>query len=942
MNALFDLDTDLEEIVEAFELAWVENKQTSIQDFLPPNEHIDFATIITELVRCDMEQNWERGCRVTVARYKDELFDRLNWEPNEAELNALVFEEYRLSHRFAATRPKSWFAEFYSVDASGWPDWPNEKNEAEPCKQELKFERFELIGEIGHGVSSKVFLAKQADLASRLVVLKVSNEVSVEPELLAKLQHTNIVPIYSYHEGISTALTTHQNAICMPFFGVITLKDLIETNRRAPDKLSSQSSVETALQQKLSTYDGKTRHSLKAIESRERERLPKILNLDRSSYALEIMIQITDAVTHAHQRGITHSDLKPANILITDEGTPMVLDFHLSTQIGGRFELFGGTIPYMAPEHIVSMKTKEKPNFSTDIYACGVILYELLTGKVPFDHSNGDLNEKEVQRIVEKRKEPISYKEIDSPSLRSIISKCIAVEPTNRYQTAEELHFDLLSHQQNRPLQYATNRSLSERITKWKRRHPILAITGTSFAISVMLVGILLMAFLSRGKKIAILESENQARRLTTRLENASSSLFTSQLDGKTIESQEALLNELLDEAHSFQNALDKSNFSVSTKVSPISELNEQVHLTMLIAGNNDESELPQDSVAKKLADAFLNYQAGNLNNSELLLKNVIAEASNNYNAWLVLGNIHARQQKYIDASACYEICQSLKPNVAWAYLQHGFSSFDLGDSDKAIKKFSKAIEINPFEPTAYANRGICYRKTGLIDKALADFDKALQLGAQQTRLYFLRSKCKQELGDVEGARKDFEQGMSNEPNDEISFVTRAVKIAVKDPENAIADLHAALRINPKSSIAHQNLSAVYASVLRDNKKAIEHLNEILKMSPNDPTTLASKGVILARMGERENAHLVGRLALQQQTNFDIQFRVAGIFALTVGLNAETDAEDTETSLKLLRLAARENPKYVFNMMNSDSDLDLIRKNSGFKKLHGEIASLLK
>ena len=99
---------------------------------------------------------------------------------------------------------------------------------------------------------------------------------------------------------------------------------------------------------------------------------------------------MADGLAHAHERGILHRDLKPANILLGDDGEPLLLDFNLAadTKLRGPASaaLIGGTLPYMAPEHLQALRGEDRTlDARSDLYSLGVILFELLTGNHPFE-----------------------------------------------------------------------------------------------------------------------------------------------------------------------------------------------------------------------------------------------------------------------------------------------------------------------------------------------------------------------------------------------------------------------------------------------------------------------------------------------------------------------------------------------------------------------------
>jgi serine/threonine-protein kinase len=154
--------------------------------------------------------------------------------------------------------------------------------------------------------------------------------------------------------------------------------------------------------------------------------------------------KVARGVHHAHTKGILHRDLKPGNILLDEHGEPHVSDFGLAKFLGGGAELTQtgvvvGTPAYMAPEQASGQPGAVSPR--TDIWALGVILYELLTGRRPFV---GESSREVTQQILaaEPPRPGLVRKGI-SPDLEAVVLKCLEKDPAWRYQTAEDLADDL-------------------------------------------------------------------------------------------------------------------------------------------------------------------------------------------------------------------------------------------------------------------------------------------------------------------------------------------------------------------------------------------------------------------------------------------------------------------------------------------------------------------
>ncbi|MBA3601174.1 MAG: protein kinase [Acidobacteria bacterium] len=158
--------------------------------------------------------------------------------------------------------------------------------------------------------------------------------------------------------------------------------------------------------------------------------------------AIPVFSQVLDGIDHAHEYGIIHRDIKPANLMLTERGTLKVLDFGIARLLGSaRMTRAGsiiGTLEYMAPEQVKGQETDAR----SDIYALGMMLYEVLTGKTPFDTEN----EFELMKL-QTESMPILPRQINPnipEAVEAAIMRSIAKNPDERFQTAGEFRETLL------------------------------------------------------------------------------------------------------------------------------------------------------------------------------------------------------------------------------------------------------------------------------------------------------------------------------------------------------------------------------------------------------------------------------------------------------------------------------------------------------------------
>lgn len=217
---------------------------------------------------------------------------------------------------------------------------------------------------------------------------------------------------------------------------------------------------------------------------------------------LELFALVCDAVQHAHQKGVIHRDLKPGNILVEESGQPKILDFGVArvtdadvqaitmhTDIGQLV----GTVPYMSPEQVAG----DAANLDgrSDVYALGVVLYELLTGRLPYDVRNCPIPE--AARII-RDEEPSRLSSV-SPAYRgdieTIVQKALEKDRERRYASATELAADIRRYLSDEPI-VARPASALYQLRKFAKRHTVL-VGGIAATLSALLLGLVGMAVLA-------------------------------------------------------------------------------------------------------------------------------------------------------------------------------------------------------------------------------------------------------------------------------------------------------------------------------------------------------------------------------------------------------------------------------------------------------------
>jgi serine/threonine protein kinase len=333
---------------------------------------------------------------------------------------------------------------------------------------------FHIREALGSGSFATVYLAEQLSLG-RQVALKVAASRDSEARTLATLEHEHIVPVYAEQVDAARGLWL----LCMKFVPGTDLEHVMRV-------LSQRDPAEWSGQAILDAVDQLSRHPamFDAAALRDRERLAGSDFLEAVCW---IGARVAEALAHAHSRGVLHRDIKPANILLNRYGRPLLSDFNLAWSPATRRadEQFGGTLRYMAPEHLdaftsATSASRDAVDERSDIYSLGVVLYELLTGRPSLE---GKSTPERLHQLIEQRRQrALSPRDLrgDIPAvIDRVVRRCLDPEPGRRYQKAEQLAEALDGCRELRRIEKDFPRPRT--VTRLSLQHPVWMLVVLAF-----------------------------------------------------------------------------------------------------------------------------------------------------------------------------------------------------------------------------------------------------------------------------------------------------------------------------------------------------------------------------------------------------------------------------------------------------------------------------
>jgi serine/threonine protein kinase/tetratricopeptide (TPR) repeat protein len=750
---------------------------------------------------------------------------------------------------------------------------------------------YRLCRELGRGAFARVFLAEQADLAGRLVVLKISAIEGKEPQALAQMQHTHIVPIYSLHEHRRLGV----RAVCMPYLGGASLARVLEALwQKVPQPTQGWQLVEAL-------------HALHDSGPSCRTSVtPSPCPLVTLSYVRAVawlVARLAGGLQHAHERGVLHCDIKSSNVLLAADGQPLLLDFNVAQWVEPEPNevILGGTAAYASPEQLEVLLHPTvfhvgRVDRRSDIYALGIVLYEMVSGHSPFAQGGGYSRRRtllaEMARERSQTTPRLRDRRPDVPwSLESIVRRCLAPDPDRRYHQAEHLGEDLRRFLDDRPLRYAPELSQVERVRKWLRRHPRLTSTGSVAAVAALLLLGAAAAVVAVRDNLARAREQIQATEERDRrqaydagtlralcLVNTVSDLDDRLAEGARVCEQTLALYGVLDredwqEQPAWQRLAPDERRRLGENTRELLQLlawarcrtapGERARLRQALA-LLDRAEAvaglsPSPALRTERArylEALGETEASRRSRQEAERLQPVSTQDH-----YLLATAYARQGGRASlARAVAELNLALQrnPQHYWALVQRGICHQELSDLTLAAADFSSCIGLRPELPWGYFNRGYVLGRAGKREQAIEDFTAALAQDPGFVPASVNRGLVRLELKQYAAALADFDEAQGRERNDAFLHAGRGLALEAlgrhSEADAAFAAAFTRAESLPARERARITWTYGFAVASRLPDQAGAAFDAVLREDPRQPQALYGKAMLAVERGHLDEA----------------------------------------------------------------------------------------
>ncbi|MDQ2096618.1 MAG: tetratricopeptide repeat protein [Tychonema bourrellyi B0820] len=513
---------------------------------------------------------------------------------------------------------------------------------------------------------------------------------------------------------------------------------------------------------------------------------------------ISLLEELLEILMFVHSQGVIHRDVNPSNLIRRKpDGKLVLIDFgsvkEVTIHLSEYDTEFPRTIATGTPAYMPIEQFQGNPQFSSDIYACGMMAIQAITGLPGTDLPKlQDPNPSHTGEIVWRNRAQCSS------NLGNIIDKMVCHQFSKRYQSAQEVleALNKIRHRQDSANNAQNTNAYQPKLTSsgsWlvDSRFWLLALAGLGTALGL----ILLFSYWNRPNPLKAKEYYEQGL-VKSRNQDAAGAV------------------------QSFNNSIKFNH-------------------------NNAEAFYGR---------ANANYDLKKYQESIADYSQAIALNPNYFQAYFNRGLARYDFNDKRGALEDYTQVLSLQPNDVDTYYERGLVYLDLQDYKTAIQDFSEVIRLEPTLAKGYHSRGLARAAAGDLQGAIGDYTEAIRVDAKDTKALYSRGRARFHSGDYKGAFGDYSQVIAIDPNNADAYANRcSTQLNLGLYQAAIDDCTKAISLGDKDAIPYNNRCIAYLN-LKDYPKAIEDCTQAVTVNPNDYNAFSNLGLARNAGGDAEGA----------------------------------------------------------------------------------------